>query len=93
MSAASVWEIVIKHAIGKLRLPLPPREYVTSRMARDEVRPLVISVEHTLRVADLDPHHRDPFDRLILAQATHEGLPVMTNDPQFAAYGIEVVEA
>lgn len=93
LSAASVWEIVIKHALGKLRLPLTPGEYVTSRMTRDGVRPLAIGVDHTLRVADLEAHHRDPFDRLLIAQAQCEEVPIMTNDRQFAAYGIEVVEA
>lgn len=93
LSVASVWEVVIKHAIGKLRLPLPPREYVTSRLARDVVQALPVDVGHALRVADLPPHHRDPFDRLLIAQALDERLPVMTNDPQFGSYGIQVLDA
>lgn len=93
LSVASVWEIVIKHAIGKLRLPLPPREYVPTRVARDGVRPLPVELEHALRVADLPAHHRDPFDRLLIAQAIHEQLPIMTNDPQFVPYGIQLLDA
>jgi PIN domain nuclease of toxin-antitoxin system len=62
-------------------------------MAQTHVTPLPIQPSHALRVGQLPPHHRDPFDRLLIAQAQLEGLRVMTSDPQFAAYDIETVAA
>ena len=69
LSAASVWEIAIKYAIGKLPLPARPLEYVPARLRLTRVSPLSISDRHAAYVAELPPHHRDPFDRLIIAQA------------------------
>ena len=66
-SAASACEIAIKYAVGKLPLPLPPAEYVRSRMERGDTVALPVAHEHALRVATLPPHHRDPFDRLLVA--------------------------
>lgn len=91
LSVASVWEIVIKHASGKLRLPLPPREYVVSRMTRDRVQSLPIEREHALQVQALPSHHRDPFDRILIAQALVEHLPVMSADPHFALYDLQLL--
>ncbi len=90
-SAASAWEIAIKHSLGKLPLPMPATEYVTSRMTSNEVSPLPIQHLHALRVASLPFHHRDPFDRLLIAQAQIEGLPILTADPLFRAYDVEIV--
>lgn len=91
-SAASAWEIAIKHGLGKLALPEQPSEYVEDRLRRTRTTPLPISVAHALRVAELPPHHRDPFDRLLIAQAQLERLPVLTADGQFAAYDVEIVQ-
>jgi len=91
LSAASAWEIAIKHALGKLPLPAPPHEYVPSRMQISATTPLPIVHVHALRVAALPPHHRDPFDRLIVAQAQLEALPVLTADAQLRAYDIETL--
>jgi PIN domain nuclease of toxin-antitoxin system len=91
LSAASAWEIAIKHAIGRLRLPVDPAEYVRSRLAESRTIPLPISHEHALHVAGLPLHHRDPFDRLLVAQAQLERLSIMTADPHFAAYDVEVI--
>lgn len=91
-SAASAWEIAIKHGLGKLALPGQPSEYVEDRLRRTRTTPLPISVAHGLRVAELPPHHRDPFDRLLIAQAQLERLPVLTADRQFAAYDVEIVQ-
>jgi len=93
LSAASAWEIAIKHALGKLRLPEPPASYVPSRLASLGVRPLAIELSHTLRVAALPPHHRDPFDRLLVAQAQAEGLVILSSDPAIRAYDVDVVDA
>jgi PIN domain nuclease of toxin-antitoxin system len=92
-SAASAWEIAIKHALGKLRLPEPPQRYVHSRVETLRTRPLDIDQSHALRVAILPPHHRDPFDRLLVAQAQIEDIPILTADPVFALYDVAVLEA
>ena len=93
LSAASAWEIAIKHALGKLRLPEPPADYVTSRLETLRVTPLAIEHVHALRVASLPPHHSDPFDRLLVAQAQIEGLPILTADPVFALYDVDTLRA
>jgi len=93
LSAASAWEISIKYALGKLPLPVPPAEYVPSRMARSATQSLAIGTEHALHVATLPPHHRDPFDRMLVAQAQMERLPILTADRQLEAYDVEIVWA
>lgn len=93
LSAASAWEIAIKVALGKLRLPTTPSEYVPLRLQQTRTSPLPISLEHALRAGELPPHHRDPFDRLLVAQAQIERVPILTADPHFAPYDVEVIWA
>jgi len=93
LSAASVLEIVIKHTIGKLVLPAAPEQLLPRAMAEDRLIELPIQHRHALQVATLPLHHRDPFDRLIIAQARVEGLPIMTADQQFTAYDAELIPA
>lgn len=90
LSAASSWEIAIKHSLGKLTLPAPPARYVPQQIAKTGVTPLLIEHSHALRVADLPAHHRDPFDRLLVAQAELEGVTLLTADRQFEPYGIPI---
>jgi len=92
-SAASAWEIAIKHGLGKLRLPESPERYVTTRVDRLRTEPLSIEQAHALRVAALPPHHRDPFDRMLVAQAQVEHLPILTSDPVFGRYDVDVIPA
>jgi PIN domain nuclease of toxin-antitoxin system len=92
-SVASSWEIAIKYSTGKLVLPAAPAKYVPSRLADGEFVTLPITHSHALRVAALRRHHRDPFDRLLVAQCEVEGLPILTADRQFAAYGVKVMWA
>ena len=91
LSAASAWEIAIKYSLGKLRLPEPPTRYVPGRM--ETLRVLALSVEpmHALHVSGLPLHHRDPFDRLLIAQGQLEQLPILTADPLFDRYDVEVI--
>jgi PIN domain nuclease of toxin-antitoxin system len=70
-----------------------PAEYLPSRVAATHTRPLPIEHGHALRVGELPPHHRDPFDRMLIAQAQVEGLPILTADPQLAAYDVEILRA
>jgi PIN domain nuclease of toxin-antitoxin system len=91
LSAASVWEIVIKHALGKLPLPTGPRDFVPSRLETTQTEVLPISDVHALRVADLPSYHRDPFDRMIVAQALVEDAPLLTADRMLRRYGAELM--
>jgi PIN domain nuclease of toxin-antitoxin system len=93
LSAASGWEIAIKYGLGKLSLPETPAAYVADRARRTRTTPLSVTLAHALRVADLPAHHRDPFDRLLVAQAQLETLALLTADRQLAAYDVEIVEA
>lgn len=91
LSAASSWEIAIKYALGKLPLPEPPSTYVPSRMQSSGVIGLAIEHAHALHVEGLPPHHRDPFDRLLIAQAQVEALPILTSDHALALYSVTIV--
>lgn len=93
LSAASAWEIAIKHALGKLKLPREPADLVPEWMERTGVTPLPVLHRHALHVASLPPHHRDPFDRLLIAQAQIEELAVLTADRQFERYDVKVKRA
>lgn len=90
LSAASSWEIAIKHSLGKLTLPAPPARYVPQQIAKTGVTPLLVEHSHALRVADLPAHHRDPFDRVLVAQTELEGVTLLTADRQFEPYGIPI---
>ena len=93
LSAASAWEIAIKWSLGRLPLPEPPADYVPGRMHREGVTGLAVSHVHALRVATLPQHHHDPFDRLLIAQALVENVPIVTVDPLFDAYEVPTVRA
>ena len=90
LSAASSWEIAIKYGIGKLPLPEPPMKFIPKRLARDAITALPIEITHTLHVADLPRHHKDPFDRILISQSIKEDIPIMTVDRQFELYKAKV---
>lgn len=90
MSAASAWEIAIKEAIGKLRLQKADLE---SEIAANGFLELPIRTRHALVAGRLAPVHEDPFDRMLVAQAQVEELAVVTSDPVFERYGVNVLEA
>jgi len=91
VSAVSAWEIAIKSADARLDLPEPSGRYVPDRIAANGFRELVVTVEHAVRVAGLPLIHRDPFDRLLIAQAQVEGIPILTSDPAIARYDVDVI--
>jgi PIN domain nuclease of toxin-antitoxin system len=91
LSAASSWELATKVAIGRLELPEPVASYVPSRMAALGVTALSVEHHHALAVASLPMHHRDPFDRILIAQAQLLDVPIVTADPAFEAYDVEVL--
>lgn len=91
LSAASAWEIAIKTRLGRLRLGADPETFVPDQMSRNALLPLPVLVAHALKVAALPDTHRDPFDRLLVAQAMVENLTLVSADRTLRAYGIDVV--
>ena len=90
-SAASSWEIAIKAQIGRLDLPDDPKRYVPDRMRAIGAEPLPVQHTHALAVWELPPIHRDPFDRLLVAQAHDLRLRIVTADAQIALYEVETL--
>jgi PIN domain nuclease of toxin-antitoxin system len=91
LSVVSMWEILIKTQIGKLRLPSAAGEYLLKQMARNHIEALPVNLDHVLRVESLPAHHRDPFDRLLIAQSLEEALPIVTADPVFSLYPVTTI--
>ena len=90
LSAASGWEISIKSQIGKLSLAEPPEIFVPKHLSANQFQPLSIRMDHALRVFSLPLLHRDPFDRLLVAQSLVESMPLVSCDPLVAQYGLDV---
>jgi len=91
LSAASSWEIAIKFALGSLTLPKAPLEFIPHAMGLLAIRSLDITHLHSLAAGELPPHHRDPFDRMLIAQSRAEGMVLLTGDYVFTAYEVEIV--
>ncbi|MGH9373230.1 MAG: type II toxin-antitoxin system VapC family toxin [Vicinamibacterales bacterium] len=90
LSAASVWELAIKSSLGRITLPAPVDEYIAEKVQQG-LQVLSVDWTHAAAVERLPFHHRDPFDRLIVAQAESEHIAVVTKDRVFAKYGVRVV--
>lgn len=90
VSIASLWEMAIKISLGKLTLAQPLAD-VIKQLAVENIEILPILPAHVLQVSTLPFQHRDPFDRIIVAQSQIENLPVLTEDPEFANYGIKIL--
>ena len=93
LSVASIWEISIKVSIGKLPLPEPVDLYVPRRIAQLSMRSLVITAAHTFQIAALPLHRRDPFDRLLIAQAQIEEMTLVSADQMFDRYSVSLLWA
>lgn len=93
LSVASVWEMGIKVSIGKLPLPEKIDHYVSTRMTKLGARSLEIAASHALRVAALPLHHRDPFDRMLIAQAQVEEMTLVSADSTFNQYEVSLLWA
>ncbi len=89
VSAAAVWEIRIKEALGKLEIPNDFRRV----LAKEPFEMLSITIEHAHAIANLPAHHTDPFDRMLVAQARTEGLVLVTRDVHLKKYGVQVIQA
>ena len=84
-SSVSVWEVAIKTGLGKMKAPRD----LPGRLEDEGFKPLPVTAEHAWAVRDLPPHHTDPFDRLLVAQAKVEGLAIVSADRHLDAYGVE----
>lgn len=93
VSAAVAWEITIKTALGKLTIPGDPASWFPARVRSLGFDQLPVLCEHALAVGALPDHHRDPFDRILIAQAQLEGMQFVTRDPQIQKYPVNVFPA
>ena len=91
ISAATGWEIAIKVRIGRLELPDDPERFVPEQLRINNFKPLSVGMDHALHVSILPDHHRDPFDRMLIAQAQVEGMPIVSADPNIEKYQVEVI--
>jgi len=91
LSVASLWEILIKVQAGRLPLPEPAGPYLVRKLSQNRIEVLPITLDHVLKTESLPFHHRDPFDRMIIAQGIMEKWPIVTADPWFVRYPVDVI--
>jgi PIN domain nuclease of toxin-antitoxin system len=91
LSVVSSWEIAIKARLGKYKLPGSPDRYVPKRLAQQNIRPLQVTLDHSLKVFSLPLYHHDPFDHILMAQAVLDRMVILTSDRIFAKYPVEVL--
>lgn len=91
MSVASLWEIAIKISIGKLELAEPFNQLIPQKIQENEIDILQIHLLHLFEMINLPMHHRDPFDRLVIAQGIVERLPIIACDRFFEVYGVDII--
>lgn len=89
LSIASIWEIQIKHQLGKLNLKLSLFNLIQEQQQRNNIEILLVDLPHILELEQLPLHHRDPFDRLLIAQARIEGMTLLSNDSTIAQYAVQ----
>lgn len=90
-SVASVWEIQIKLQLGKLKLNLPLAEVIENQQQINNIEVLPVTLSHVLALQSLPAHHKDPFDRLLIAQANVENAVIVSNDSVFAKYPVKLL--
>ena len=90
LSVASVWEMQIKSQLGKLRLSAPLTEIIRHQQEQNQLQILPITLPAVFALSDLPMHHRDPFDRLLIAQAKVDQLQLVSNDGQFQHYSVSI---
>lgn len=89
LSHASVWEMAIKVGLGKLKMPIGFERYITEQMLANGFSEMQIGFRHIAACAKLPWHHRDPFDRMLIAQAIGEDLAIVSHNEVFAKYGVQ----
>ena len=90
LSAVTSWELSIKWALGRLEMAGRPDQLISQSLRENQLTPLAVSHEQAWLVGDLPPHHHDPFDRLLVAQAIREGLVLITCDQEIRAYPVSI---
>jgi PIN domain nuclease of toxin-antitoxin system len=91
ISAVTGWEIAIKTQIGRLRLPDEPQQFILEQLRVNAMISLPIEITHALHISQLPDYHKDPFDRMLVAQAQLEKLPILSADPDIGKYDVEVI--
>jgi PIN domain nuclease of toxin-antitoxin system len=91
LSVASAWEMQLKIMLGKLALRKPLRSVIEDWIDQNAILILPVQLEHVFRLDTLSSHHKDPFDRLLIAQAIADGLTIVTHDRVFALYNIPII--
>ena len=91
VSAATGWEIAIKAQIGRLGLPTELQQFIVEQLKINAIKSLPIEMRHALHISTLPAHHRDPFDRMLVAQAQLENLPILSADPDIGKYDVKVI--
>lgn len=91
MSVVTVWEIATKYHLGRLRIPSSPEEFIGDLTNELDLKVLPIEASHAFTAASLPLHHRDPFDRLLIAHAMGESLPILTADSRLSRYPVQVI--
>jgi PIN domain nuclease of toxin-antitoxin system len=91
ISVASIWEIITKVQVGKLDLPGPVGDYLSSKLKANGVSVLPLTFDHVRRLEKIPLHHRDPFDRILIAQSMAESIPLVTSDPELKKYSVEII--
>ena len=92
LSVASVWEMQIKIQLGKLKLSLPLKELINNQQETNDLMVSPVALTHVLALNSLPFHHKDPFDRLLIAQSIEEKLTIVTADSQFSAYSAKLLQ-
>lgn len=90
LSVVSAWEIEIKQRLGKLRLKSPLRTIIEQQQEKNDLQILAIELKHVLALGEIPPHHTDPFDRLLIAQARLEDAYLVSSDPMFTKYPVKL---
>ena len=93
LSVGSVWEATIKYSLGKLSLPEPPYPWLALQRDRHGIESLPIDEASVAHLPKLEPHHRDPFDRILVCQAIEHGLQLVTADPVMSKYPAKILSA
>ena len=89
-STASSWELAIKYELGRIPLPVEPKDFIPPELAKNNIESIPIMDEHAFQAAQLPHHHRDPFDRRLIAQSKIESLPLLSNDKQLSQYDVQI---
>lgn len=91
ISVVSLWEIIAKVQIGKLTLPSPVGNYLSEKLRMNGVSVLPLTFSHVRRLEGIPLHHRDPFDRILIAQSLEENIPLVTSDSAFENYSVQII--